>query len=96
MRSPLHPVFLAQRAYRRRRLTDAARLLPLAGCFLFLLPIFWRPQDTGVADTASGGLHLFAVWAVLIVAAAGVAAKLGRHESDDTPDRDDPHGSGMR
>jgi hypothetical protein len=74
---------LAQRAYRRRRLADAARLLPIGGSFLFLLPVFWRPQETAAADTVWGGLYLFAVWVLLIVAAAAVAWKLGRHESAD-------------
>lgn len=40
------PLFLARRAYRQRRLTDAARFLPLLGAFLFLLPIFWQPGET--------------------------------------------------
>ena len=34
MRPP--PLFLARRAYRLRRLTDAARLLPVVATFLFL------------------------------------------------------------
>ncbi len=60
------PLFLARRSYRRRRLRDAARLLPVFGAFLFLLPILWEPAATDQRDTAPDGVYLFAVWAVLI------------------------------
>lgn len=76
MRRRRAPLFLARRAYRQRRLTDAARLLPLVGLFLFLLPIFWQPARTAAADTAPGGLYIFAVWALLIAAAGAIAARL--------------------
>ena len=84
------PQFLARRAYRRRRLIDAARFLPLLGSFLFLLPIFWSPQDTGTADTAMGGLYLFGVWFGLVVVAAALSQALERPESgDDAGDEGD-------
>lgn len=59
-----------------RRLVDAARLLPLFGGFLILLPILWVPGDTAARDTAPAGIYLFGVWAVLIVAAALLAPLL--------------------
>jgi len=68
MRRPA-PVFLARRAYRHRRLMDAARLLPFAGLVLFMIPILWQPAATGAADTGRGAIYLFLVWAALIVAA---------------------------
>lgn len=78
----LAPLFLARRAYRQRRLADAARLLPLLGGFLFLLPILWNTQATPAADTGSGGIYLFAVWAGLILAAAVLARMLGRQDEE--------------
>ncbi len=39
MRKPKRPLFLARAPYRRRRLRDAARLLPVVGGFLLLLPL---------------------------------------------------------
>nr|WP_294614957.1 hypothetical protein [uncultured Roseovarius sp.] len=33
------PVFLARRTYRRRRLADGARLLPVIGTVLFFIPL---------------------------------------------------------
>ncbi len=54
----------------RQRLRDAARLLPLAGAFLFLMPGLWAPNAPPGTGTAHGGLYLFAVWFGLILGAA--------------------------
>lgn len=74
MRTPRQPLFLARDSYRRRRVMDAARLLPFIGIFLFALPIFWVPEartDSGPGDaTAREGLYLFIVWLGLILATA--------------------------
>lgn len=67
------PVFLARRSYRRRRLMDAARLLPVLGIVLVLLPALWSPAP-GVAQA---GIYLFAVWFALCLAAFGLARGLG-------------------
>lgn len=80
MKAP-RPLFLAPATYRRRRLTDAARLLPVAGGFLFLLPVLWAPAATEIRDTAPDGLYLFAVWTGLIVAAALVSRGLSHRET---------------
>lgn len=75
MKPPRNQVFLERRSYRLRRLGDAARLLPVLGLILVLLPIFWGAETTGKPRlTASDGLYLFAVWCGLI----GVAALLSR------------------
>lgn len=89
MRRPRTPLFLARSAYRRRRLADAARLLPLVGCFLFVVPIFWQPAATPAPDTAPGGLYIFVVWALLILAAVLIALRLG---PDEAPAADDDRG----
>jgi hypothetical protein len=73
---PRPPLFLPRVGYRKRRLVDAVRLLPLFGGFLLLLPILWAPAETAVGDTARDGMYLFAVWAVLIGAAAWLAPGL--------------------
>ena len=82
-------LFLARASYRRRRLIDAARLLPVLGAFLFLLPVLWAPAEgmngTG-RDTATDGLYLFAAWAVLIVFAALMAPGLRADAPADDPD----------
>ncbi len=78
MRRPRPPLFLERQTYRRRRLADAARLLPVLGAILFLLPVLWGPQETPDADTAAGGVYVFAVWGGLIVAAFLLSRRLDR------------------
>jgi hypothetical protein len=70
------PLFLARQSYRRRRLMDAARLLPFLGAFLFLIPVLWRGADGGARSTASDGIYLIVVWAGLIVAAFVISRAL--------------------
>ncbi|MFT3689338.1 hypothetical protein [Paenirhodobacter sp.] len=66
------PLFLARRSYRRRRMMDAARLLPILGTILVFVPLYWRPQP----GTGATGVYLFAVWSGLILAAFGLARGL--------------------
>jgi hypothetical protein len=86
-RRPRMP-FLPRSGYRLRRLHDAARLLPLFGLFLLILPILWSPVADDMRRTASDGLYLFAVWTLLILVAAGFARKLGK-SPEDAPRRSD-------
>lgn len=81
---PPRPLFLARAAYRRRRLRDAARLLPVFGVFLVLLPILWTPVAAD-RDTATDGIYLFAVWFLLIVVAALFARPLRREIEGPAP-----------
>jgi len=75
MRRPKRALFLARAPYRRRRLRDAARLLPVLGLFLLLLPLLWAP-DARMALTAGDVIYFFAVWLVLIALAAAFAPGL--------------------
>jgi len=69
---PREPLFLARQNYRRRRLADAARLVPVLGALLFMIPIL--ATSGGGASTARGGMYVFLVWLALI----GVAGFLSR------------------
>lgn len=80
------PLFLKRRSYRRRRLHDAARLLPVFGAFFFLLPVLWSPGSSPTHDTAPDGLYLFVVWFLLIIAAAALAPGLDSGADDDGPE----------
>ena len=51
---PTRPLFLARHGYRRRRIMDAARVLPILGGFLFFLPLLWR----GEGGTRAGVVFL--------------------------------------
>lgn len=75
MRRPRRPLFLARAPYRRRRLRDAARLLPVLGLFLLLLPLLWTP-DARLSLHAADVVYFFAVWLVLIALAAAFAPGL--------------------
>lgn len=81
-RPPRRPLFLAPASYRRRRLRDAARVLPVFGAVLLLLPVLWAPGESGRRETAGDGIYLFVVWIAVIAAAALLASPL-RAETDD-------------
>ncbi|WP_135501963.1 hypothetical protein [Roseovarius aestuariivivens] len=81
MTDKARPVFVARRTYRQRRMADAARLLPVLGAGLFLVPLLWRSDGASVGEgdavAASGAgtvevmLYLFLVW-IFLAAAAGL------------------------
>lgn len=77
------PLFLARRSYRRRRMMDAARMLPLLGIVLFLMPALWAPGESAVPDTGRGGIYLFVVWGGLILITLGLARGLAVALSED-------------
>jgi len=69
---PPEPVFLERQSYRRRRLSDAARLMPVVGLVLLILPILWADRAT----TAGGIVYIFTVWAGLIAATRLISRRL--------------------
>jgi len=77
---PKRPLFLARASYRRRRLRDAARLLPIVGLGLLLLPLFLL---TGTRDhlAARDVIYLFCVWLGMIVIAAIFAPGLRNRDA---------------
>jgi uncharacterized membrane protein YgdD (TMEM256/DUF423 family) len=79
------PLFLARANYRRRRLMDAARLLPVLGWILFMVPLLWFAEGSEIAGarTAVGGLYIFAVWGVLILCAACLSRPLRRCDAEE-------------
>lgn len=85
MRRLGRPLFLARAPYKQRRLRDAARLLPVLGFLLLLLPLLWTD---GSRQTLVSGevLYYFGVWAVLIGMAAIFAPGL---QSGETGEEDE-------
>lgn len=55
---------LDRATYRRRRLEDAARLLPFLGALLFLAPLLWAGNPE--ATTGNTWIFLIGSWLVLI------------------------------
>ena len=78
MKPPRSPEFLARESYRMRRMMDAARLLPVFGLLLFLLPILRHTPDGDPPPTGSEAVYLFAIWAGLIALAFGLSLVLRR------------------
>ena len=66
-------LFLERESYRRRRLADAARLLPLVGFVLLLLPVLLRTTNDAL-------IYIFTIWALLILAIGLVSRRLSRTE----------------
>lgn len=72
MNEPVSRTFLDIRSYRRKRLVDAAKLLPLLGAAALLFPfpfLFLSPQEGAQGGALALALFLFGVWLVLILAA---------------------------
>jgi hypothetical protein len=73
------PLFLQPEPYRKRRLIDAARLLPVFGLFLFVVPMLLLPK--GVAGTTADALiYLFLLWSLLIVFSGLITRYIKRAE----------------
>lgn len=86
------PLYLARASYRRRRLIDAQRLLPIFLFLLYLLPLLWG--GSGADDPVGGGVrayvHVFTIWIGAIVAAGLIARALMRDETHSTDDGSGP------
>ncbi|MFD1194155.1 hypothetical protein ACFQ3C_05695 [Seohaeicola saemankumensis] len=93
MKEKSTPVFLERRSYRQRRLTDAARLLPVLGALLWLVPLLWpRSQpaatpDVAAVSTSSAILYMFGVWTFLALMALFLSVMLDANaEAQDVGD----------
>lgn len=69
------PIFLERAAYRRRRLQDAARLLPIVTICAMLVPVWLLPK---ALSGATGMVILFLLWLAVIVTSAALHQKLRR------------------
>lgn len=74
---PPQPIFLEREVYRRNRIADAARLLPLLGAVLLLVPdLILSDQGAAEGATAPWLVYLFAAWLFLIGLAFLLSRKL--------------------
>ena len=75
---PEKPLFLERASFLRRRLGDAARVLPVLAGVLVLLPVWWAPA---LVSFAGGVLWFFLLWAGLILAVWALHRALLRAEA---------------
>jgi hypothetical protein len=85
-RRPKPPVFLGRDSYRQRRIRDAARMAPVLGGILLLMPLLWTRGEDGIRNSQAL-IYIFGVWALLI-ALAFLLSRLLRPDQDDV-DRED-------
>lgn len=74
---PPPTLFLQREPYRRRRLIDAARVLPVFGAFLLLVPSVLVARGTP-GTTSAMMLFVFGAWIALIVGGGLIARYLHR------------------
>lgn len=79
-------VFVERQTYRRRRLQDAARFLPIVGMVLFMVPLLWPRGDGAGVGMSSALTYIFLCWAGLVGAAFVFSLYL---RSDQTGDGSD-------
>ena len=61
--------FVAKDTYRRRRMRDLARSVPILGAVLLSIPLLW----SDVALNSRGIVYIFVVWVLLILLAAAIS-----------------------
>ena len=88
--------FLEKRSYRRRRMTDGLRILPVFGLWLFMVPLLWPGTVVPLADAgvpmSTALIYIFLVWTVLIVLCgllSSVQKRDGASLSDTAPELPD-------
>lgn len=86
-------VFLERRSYRRRRMRDAARLLPVLGVFAWAIPLLWS-HEAGASPSVSGALiYVFTVWIVLVAVGAVLSVLTGDGDEAGAEDRSEGGGA---
>nr|WP_204354540.1 hypothetical protein [Paracoccus saliphilus] len=89
---PDRPLFLERASFHRRRLGDAARVLPVLAMLLILVPVWWVPSSVSFA---AGAVWIFTLWGLLVIAVWALHRALLRAEaatmraSEAVPEADD-------
>ncbi len=83
------PAFLERHTYRKRRIMDAARLLPILGVFLLCMPLLWPVDAENAPSTSRAIIYVFGVWLLLIGAALGLASRLKEGDGPVQPGQSD-------
>ncbi|MGY9048509.1 hypothetical protein P775_08175 [Puniceibacterium antarcticum] len=73
---PRSPLFLQRQSYRRRRLIDAARFLPVLGLLLWAVPLLWPTGEQEPVHSSGALIYIFGIWALLVLAAFVLSLRL--------------------
>lgn len=90
-------IFLERRSYRRRRMVDAVKMMPIAAAWAFMLPLLWstRPTPDGEGVSLSFALiFIFGAWLTLTLASAALAAILKPESGQEGGSSEDSQGGG--
>jgi hypothetical protein len=83
------PVFLERGSYRRRRLLDALRLVPVLGVILWMIPVVWPEGSVVGAEPVRMSralFYIFGIWCVMIALAAVLSLLLPARTSSEDKD----------
>lgn len=67
------PLFLERQSYRRRRLIDMIRMVPVIGALLWAIPLLWPSGPDSEVSTSVAIIYLFGVWLGMVVLSAILA-----------------------
>lgn len=74
---PPNRLFLERRGYIQRRVIDGAKLLPIVGLVLFMVPLIWpRTGDSSTVATSNSTIYIFFIWLSLIALGAILANRI--------------------
>jgi hypothetical protein len=76
MSVPRSAPFLERRTYRRRRLIDLFKMLPLIGLVLWHVPLLWQATGEDKVTSAEAVIYVFSIWFILVLVAALAARAL--------------------
>lgn len=78
-------VFHEKRTYRKRRLMDAAKVMPVLAIFLWCVPLIWPQSGDGAVTSATALVYIFGAWTGLIILTWILSLAL-RHTMDEGSD----------
>lgn len=81
------PLFLERQSYRRRRLIDMSRALPVIGALLWAVPLLWPTGPDSGTSTSVAIIYLFGVWLGMVLLGA-IMAWLLKDADAQEPGRD--------
>ncbi len=78
------PLFLERQSYRRRRLTDLIRMLPVIGALLWAVPLLWPTGSESSTRSSVAIIYLFGVWLGMVLLGALMAWLLRLAETQES------------